>query len=400
MIGKGCQILIIGAGITGLTLARELVQRGADDILILEKEASLGAHASGRNSGVLHAGIYYTPDTLKAKFCAEGNRLMKSFCREKGLAVKESGKVIVAKNPAEAAQLQDLKHRADQSGARAILIDPKELSEIEPYAATCEQALYSPDTAVIRPREVLTALETELTLSKKAVVSYGTAFHSRLGKGRVRTSKGEIRFEKFINAAGAYADRIAHQYGLGGEYKILPVKGTYQKLVEPRTFLVKGNIYPVPDLRNPFLGIHLTRTIDNDVFIGPTALPALGRENYGLWDGWSSETPLILYRNAALLVNNPAFRHAALTETRTVLKRFAYRESRKLLPALRLQDLTRTDKVGIRPQLINWPTQKLVMDFVLLQEDDSLHVLNAISPAFTSSMAFAKYLADRAAGTA
>jgi len=397
MANQNCQILIVGAGITGLTLARELLQRGADDLLILEKEPSLGAHASGRNSGVLHAGIYYTPDTLKAKFCAEGNRRMKKFCREKGLAIKESGKVIVAKNPAEAERLQDLKNRADQSGARAVLIDPKELSEIEPFAATCDRALYSPDTAVIRPREVLQALEAELTGSKRAAVSYGTAFHSPLGRGRVQTSRGEIRYEKFINAAGAYADRIAHGFGLAEDYKMLPVKGTYQKLVGPRTFLVRGNIYPVPDLRNPFLGVHLSRTIDDDVTIGPTALPALGRENYGLWDGWTSETPLILYRNASLLVHNPAIRQAAL-ETRTALKRYAFRESRKLLPSLRLQDLARTDKVGIRPQLIHWPSRKLVMDFILLQEGDGLHILNAISPAFTSSMAFAEHLADRVMG--
>jgi L-2-hydroxyglutarate oxidase LhgO len=395
---KGCQILIVGAGITGLTLAREFLQRGAEDILILEKETSLGVHASGRNSGVLHAGIYYTPGTLKARFCAEGNRLMKEFCREKGLTVKENGKVIVAKNPTEAERLNDLKRRADQSGARAFLIDPKELSEIEPYAVTCDKALFSPDTAVIRPHEVLKALEAELIQSKKVAISYGTAFHGLQGRRLVRTTNGVIRFEKLINAAGAYADQIAHRFGLAKEYKILPVKGTYQKLVNHRAFLVRGNIYPVPDLRNPFLGVHLTRTADDDVFVGPTAIPALGRENYGGLDGWSFETPLILYRNAMLLLKNPAFRHAALTEPRNYLKRFIHRESKKLLPALQLQDLVRTNKVGIRPQLIHWPTKQLVMDFVLLEDGDSFHIINAISPAFTSSMAFAKHVADRVMG--
>ena len=146
-----CQVLIVGAGITGLTITRELIKRGAEDILLLEKESSLGLHASGRNSGVLHAGIYYTSDTLKAKFCVEGNRLMKEFCRERRLTLKESGKVILARSSSEVEALNELKRRADLCGARAFLIDDKELRDIEPHAAICDKALFSPDTAVVKP---------------------------------------------------------------------------------------------------------------------------------------------------------------------------------------------------------------------------------------------------------
>jgi len=319
---------------------------------------------------------------------------MKKFCLEKGLTLRETGKVIVAKSPPEVESLYELKRRADASGARAFLINCQELSEIEPHAATCEKALFSPDTAVIRPKEVLKALEEELKQSGKVTLFYGTAFLGLRGDRWALTSMGAIRFERFVNAAGAYADCIAHQFGLAKEYKILPFKGTYKKLVKDRAFLVRGNIYPVPDLRNPFLGVHMTRDVDDHVYIGPTAIPALGRENYHAFDGWSRETLSILYREVMLFFKNPAFRNAAFTEPRKYVRRFLFKEARRLVPELRLQDLEDADKVGIRPQLVYWPTKQLVMDFVLLQDGDSLHILNAVSPAFTSSMAFAKYAVD------
>ena len=386
-----CQVLIVGAGITGLTIARELVNQGAEDILILEKEGSLGVHASGRNSGVLHAGIYYTPDTLKARFCVEGNRLMKAFCREKGLTLKETGKVILATSPTEVEVLHELKRRADLSGARAFLIDRQELREIEPHVTTCDEALFSPDTAVIRPGEVLKALEDELARSAKTTIFYKTSFKTLLSDHQARTSEGVIRFEKFINAAGSYSDQIAHQFGLAKEYKILPFKGTYKKLTRNRTFLVRGNVYPVPNLKNPFLGVHLTRSADGEVYVGPTAIPAFSRENYRNFKGWGWETFPILFRNAVLLLKNQAFRQVALTEPRKYLKRSIFKEARRLVPELCLHDLVDSDKVGIRPQLVHWPTKTLVTDYIVLHNGDALHILNPISPAFTSSMAFAKY---------
>lgn len=385
-----CQVLIVGAGITGLTIAREFVNRGIENILILEKEHSLGLHASGRNSGVLHAGMYYTPDTLKAKYCVEGNRLMKAFCREKGLTLNETGKVILAPSPSEFEVLYELKHRADLCGARASLIDGKRLRELEPHAATCKEALFSPDTAVIRPMEVLKALEKELTQSTRVTIYYETAFKGLAGECEAQTSRGVIKFEKFINAAGSYADHIAHQFGLAREYKILPFKGTYKKLVHNKNFLVRGNIYPVPDLRTPFLGIHLTRSADDEILVGPTAMPAFGRENYRVFEGWGRETLAILLRDSVLMLKNHTFRQIAMTEPRKYLKRFVLKEARRLVPELGIHDLAEADHVGIRPQLIHWPTKMLVMDFIVLRDGNSLHILNPISPAFTTSLAFAK----------
>jgi L-2-hydroxyglutarate oxidase LhgO len=390
-----CEVLIIGGGITGLTIAHELVKQGIGNTLILEKEPELGLHASGRNSGVLHAGIYYTPDSLKARFCIEGNRLLKQYCKERGLTLLETGKVIVTKNEAELAGLQELKRRADASGVNTLLIDKKQLSKIEPQAATYEQALYSPETAVIRPKEILKTLSEELTKSGRAKIVYNTSCLGFRGSRSALTTRGPIEFKWAINAAGTYADSVAHSMGLAKDYRILPFKGTYKRLVKSRSNLVRGNIYPVPDLRNPFLGVHFTKNADGDVYIGPTAIPALGRENYRPLEGLGLESATIMYRNFILLFGNQAYRAAAQSEPKKYFKRFIYNEARQLIPQLRMTDIEDSPKVGIRPQLVHWPTRQLVSDFVVLEDGPSVHVLNAISPAFTSSMAFAQYLVSR-----
>ena len=393
-----CEVLIIGGGITGLTVARELLSRGIEEILVIEKERFLGAHASGRNSGVLHAGIYYTPDSFKAQFCVKGNALMKQYCRENGLSLRETGKVIVTKDSYELERLFELNERAIQNGVRSSIIDTKDLSEIEPFASTYEKALYSPDTAVIDPNEILNSIKDELLKSGKVKINYQTSFFRLNGDKIVQTSQGAIKFDMVVNASGAFADRVAYQFGVGRDYKILPFKGTYKKIRKERSYLVRGNIYPVPDLRNTFLGVHFTKSVNGEVYAGPTAIPALGRENYRFFDNISLEIIPILFRDGILFFENEAFRSTAITEVKKYSMRFFFQEAKHLLPELNISDLEATDKIGIRPQLVHWPTKKLVMDFVLIKEGDSLHILNAISPAFTSSMAFAKYAVDKLLG--
>lgn len=383
-------IIICGAGITGLSLARELVSQGIKDITIIEKESSLGRHASGRNSGVLHAGIYYTPDSLKAKFCLRGNLLMKQYCKERKLTLIESGKVIVTKKESEIPVLHELYRRAKANGAEVQLIDEKILKEIEPYAKTCKQALYSPLTAVINPQEILNSLERELE-SLGVRVNKGVVLKGLRGD-KLLTNKGTFSYELFINAAGSHADRIAHLFGFAKQYRIVPFKGLYKKLKKEKSHLVNGNIYPVPDIKNPFLGVHFTKVHEGTVYVGPTATPAFGRENYGFFDGLGIETFKILWRDFSLLLSNEKFRNTALTEIRKYIKANFYKDVKDMIEGVEPADLLPSRKVGIRPQLIDIEKKELVMDFVVIKDGNTLHILNAISPAFTSAFAFAEYV--------
>jgi len=388
-----CHTLIVGGGITGLTIARELLKKGVDDIVIVEKENSLGAHASGRNSGVLHAGIYYSPGTYKAKFCVRGNQLIKEYCGDKELTLQHNGKVILTDDN-RIDPLYELKSRADQSGARSEIIDTQELLELEPYAVRSEKALYSPDTAVFNPNQILLSIKEDLESSGNVRFALGTLFTGVIGNTTATTNRGSINFINFINAAGTFADKIAHTFGVGTQYKVLPFKGTYKKLVKSRDFLVRGNIYPVPDLRTPFLGVHFTRAYDGNVYIGPTAIPAFGREEYGFFDDLSLESLSILGRDVLLFFVNEGFRTAAKSEAKKYFTKYMLSEAKKLVPELKIEDIEDTPKVGIRPQLVDWKSKKLVMDFIVLKDGNSLHILNAISPAFTCSMAFAEHVVN------
>jgi L-2-hydroxyglutarate oxidase LhgO len=392
-------VLICGGGIIGLAIARELIKKRKNtNIVVLEKEHILGAHASGRNSGVLHAGIYYTPDSLKAQFCLKGNILMKKYCREKGIPVLESGKVIVARNEQEIPVLEELYQRALKNGTEAELIEKTHLKDIEPYAKTCRVALYSPQTAVIDPHKVLQSVERDLISSGRVKVLKGFKFKGLEKNNRVLTEGGSIDCGLFINAAGACSDIIAHVFGVGLNYKIIPFKGTYKKLKKEKGYLVKGMIYPVPDLRNPFLGVHFTRVMDGTVYVGPTAIPALGRENYRFLEGIEREVFQILFRNMILFLKNPQFRKVALVEPKKYGPWLFFKDIKDLVEGLSIEDIEPSSKVGIRPQLVDWTSTLLVSDFVVLKSENSIHILNAVSPGFTSAMAFAEYVVEKYIG--
>lgn len=388
------EYLIVGAGIIGLTIARELIAKGADRVVIIEKEPGLGLHASGRNSGVLHAGIYYPPETLKAQLCLKGNLLMQAYCEERGLPLKKTGKVIVTRTEDELPVLQDLYHRSVKNGAKVELIDEATLATIEPNAKTCGQALYSHYTAVVDNKSILQSLHDELVQTRRVKFAFNHAFVRLSDDNIVETSQTHFKFKKFINAAGAHADTVAHAFDIGKEYCLIPFKGIYQKLVKEQSHLVNGNIYPVPNLHNPFLGVHFTKNIQGDVYVGPTAIPALGRENYGILSGIDKECVSILWNEFKLFFTNSGFRSVALQEPKKYMSRYFYQDAKKLVKQLQPEWLTRATKVGIRPQLVNLKEKKLMMDFLVVNENHSLHVLNAISPAFTSSFAFAKYVTE------
>ncbi len=384
------ETLICGAGIVGLTIARELVRQGRGDILIMDKEPEPGRHASGRNSGVLHAGIYYAPGSLRARSCLEGNRRMRQYCREKGLPLKETGKVIVARADSELATLEELHRRALQNGAEVEMIDEATLSRIEPLARTAGKALHSLMTAVVDPKAVLKSLKADLEASGKVRFLMGTRYLGRPDHGTAATSAGPVSYGRLVNAAGAHSDRVAAHFGLGLSYRLVPFKGIYRRLVGPKAELVRGSIYPVPNIKNPFLGVHFTRGASGDVYLGPTAIPALGRENYGILQGIDSEWASILWRDAVLFAKNPKFRSVALEEPKKYFFRSFFNDARALVKELAPEDVAPSPKAGIRPQLVNLQTHELVMDFVIEKDDESVHILNSISPAFTSSMSFAE----------
>jgi L-2-hydroxyglutarate oxidase len=346
------EVLIVGGGIVGLTIARELIQKGYKDIVIIDKEKDLGKHASGRNSGVLHAGIYYTPDSLKARSCLNGNFLMRTYCKTKGLPILETGKVIVTRSEKEIPTLKELYRRALANGAKVHMVNEQELSDIEPNARTVQQAIYSHQTAVVDPKKVILSLETDLTAS------------------------GKVKFLLNCGFLGIKGSSTA--------------KGIYKKLIKDKTHLVRGNIYPVPDIRNPFLGIHFTRSVHGEVYLGPTAIPALGRENYGILEGINAEAFSILFRDAVLFCANPKFRDVALSEPKKYLTLFFFNSASKLVKELELKDIEPADKVGIRAQLVDWDKKELVVDFLVAKQGESVHILNPVSPAFTSSMDLAR----------
>lgn len=390
--------LIVGGGIVGLTVARELRKRyPAASIAILEKEAALGKHASGRNSGVLHSGIYYDSSTLKAKVCAEGARRMKAFAAEHGINCQHSGKVIVATSPQDLPVLERLLKNARENNIRAERMNEQGIHQIEPHAGIYKQGIYCPDTAVIESKSVLLKLREILTAERVEIFLSAPVTSVEVATRKVISPVGEFNYGYLFNCAGASADKLAKYYGLGLDYTLVPFKGIYYKLRPERAHLVHANIYPVPDINQPFLGVHLTRVASGEVYAGPTAIPALGRENYGILQGAQlGESLRIGFEIARMyLVNHQNFRRLAHTELSKYRKKNFYSALSKLMPELTYDDLVPSDKVGIRPQLINVREKKLEMDYVIEKTDSSLHVLNAISPAFTSSFAFAELIVDQ-----
>ncbi len=392
---KHANIIVCGGGIIGLTMARELMLRGHEDILVLEKENSLGRHASGRNSGVLHTGVYYAPDTLKAKTCHKGNALLQKYCREYELPLQRTGKVIVATEPSHLPTLDELYRRALINGAEVNVVNAQELREIEPNARTVEKALFTPQTCVFSPKAILQSLADELKASGRVSILLGHKIKALIpGKRILHATKECYGYKFLINACGTYSDRLAHAFGLGKQYAVLPFKGLYRRLKPECSELVRGNVYPVPDIRNPFLGIHFTKGVDGTVYIGPTSTPAFGRENYGILKGLDREAPLILARDAVLVATNAKFRAIALSEPLKYYFPNFFRDAQKMVRGLSPADVEPSSKVGIRPQLVDLKTHEMVMDFLIERDAHSLHVLNAISPAFTASMAFARMVVN------
>jgi (S)-2-hydroxyglutarate dehydrogenase len=386
--------LIIGAGIIGLTLAKQLKEIFPDKtIIILEKEKDVAFHSSGRNSGVLHAGFYYTANSLKAQFTRDGNAIMKKYCKEKGLKINECKKVVVARDAKELNTLYELEKRGKVNGVDIKIIDDKELKEIEPNAKTFQKALYSPTTATVDPIEICQTLKKEL-LDDGVIIKFNEGYKKRLSGNLIMTHKGEvIEADKIINCAGLYADKIAKDYGFCKDFTIIPFKGIYLKYTfEDKP--VRTNIYPVPNILNPFLGVHYTVTVDGEIKIGPTSMPAFWRENYSGLEKFKifEFISIILYEAKLFLTNAFGFRALAFYEILKYWRTHFTGLASGLVKNINPKGFNKWGKPGIRAQLLNIKTLELVDDFIVQGDKNSIHILNAVSPAFTSSFPFTKWV--------
>jgi (S)-2-hydroxyglutarate dehydrogenase len=389
---------IVGAGIIGLALARELRRTyPTARIIVLEKESGLGHHASGRNSGVLHSGVYYAAGSMKSRICAQGAKELAAFCDEERLPIDRCGKVIVPTTAEEDVQLHELLLRATNNGARAELIGERQLATIEPEARSFSgRALHCIDTAVVDPKAILQRLSESLRADGVQILLEHSVRQMDAGTGTLHVNGVRISCGHVFNAAGLDADRVARAFGAGTRYEILPFKGLYRRLRPESGLRIRGLIYPVPDLKIPFLGIHFTCAVGGEIFVGPTAIPALGRENYVGLRGVSLREAVTISSRVVgqYLRNSQGFRRYANAEALRVTKSAFVRAAQRLVPRLRAHDLTSTAKVGIRAQLVDRTTHELVLDFVVESLERSTHVLNAVSPGFTSAFPFARAILD------
>ena len=387
-------VAVVGGGIVGLSLADAWLDRAPSDrVVVLDKEPELATHASGRNSGVLHAGFYYAPDSLKARLTRRGNLALRDFCAEAGVPIRETGKVVVTRGASELDALRELHRRGIANGVPVELIDVAQLAELEPLARTYEQALWSPSTAVADPAAVVRALADRVR-TRGGQVRLGTEV-TGAGEGFVQVGREMLQAGHVINAAGLYADRVAHWFGVGKEYRMLPFKGLYwYGNWEPGR--LQRHVYPVPDPRNPFLGVHLTVTVDGRAKIGPTAIPALWREDYGGLGNLSVPEVWQVVRTFPKFLTSPHHDVPDLvrTELPKYLRRHMVSQAAELVPSVYAADFTKRGRPGVRAQLLHLPTKKLEMDFVVRSGPSSTHILNAVSPAWTSALAVADYVVD------
>lgn len=361
-------------------------------VVIADKEEVLAKHASGRNSGVLHAGFYYSPDSLKAKFCRDGNFALRKLAKKYEIPVREVGKVVVARNDDENNRLETLYERGIKNGVELEILDAPELNRFEPLAVTHNRFLWSPSTAISDSKAIVNAMRSEFeNLGGKIQVNRKIRLQE-VG-GEIVDSSNQFMAKHFINAAGAQADRISRSVGVGKDYAMLPFMGVYRATAETNLPL-KRLVYPVPHPINPFLGVHFTLTIDNKVKIGPTAIPIAGREQYSFSEGWSGSDIAQALKGMFSLIKGESHDFGAIlkSELPKFLESTLVRESTELVPSANQVRKWQKKPPGIRAQLVHVPTGRLEQDFVVSQRLNSTHILNAVSPGWTSAIPFGRWI--------
>ena len=377
---------IIGGGIVGLSVAMALLRKQPGlHIVVLEKEPQLALHQSGRNSGVIHSGIYYKPGSQKARFARAGNRSMIKFCQEHGIAHEVCGKIIVATSEDELPLLENLYRRGVDNGIEVTNLSRSEVKEIEPNVR-CVQGIRVPSTGIVNYREVC-ATYARFIQSNGGVIKANaevTKIRRRNGVQLLETTAGEIETRFLVNCGGLQSDRIARRAGLDPGARIVPFRGEYYELVPGRRDLVKGLIYPVPNPAFPFLGVHFTRMIDGSVHAGPNAVLAFRREGYRKTDFGLRDTFETLSYPGFWRLAGKHYKEGLREIHRSLSKKAFVRSLQRLIPEIRSEDLLPTT-AGVRAQAL-LPDGELVDDFLIVRGPDSIHVCNAPSPAATASL--------------
>jgi (S)-2-hydroxyglutarate dehydrogenase len=390
------KIGVIGGGIVGLAVARELLARNPGvNLVVVEKESALAQHQTGRNSGVVHAGLYYSPGSLRATLCQAGGRMLRSYCADRGVPFNQCGKLVVAVDQAEVEGLRSLHARALENGLTDVrLVGPPEMAEIEPHVRGV-LGLHSPTTAVVDFGKVAEALADDI-IRAGGSISLGTEIRSlrtqRTSSVRAELDDGEIIFDWVVICAGLHGDQLAISAGDEEEPRIVPFRGEYFELVPDRSDLVRALVYPVPKPKLPFLGVHFTRHVDGSVSIGPNAVLALAREGYQKRQIEASTIlELLRYEGFRKMARN--YWAAGLFEvTGSVSRRIYLRRAQRYIPELKSSDLG-ARSAGIRAQAVDRNGQ-LVDDFVVHRRGPVIAVRNAPSPAATASLAIASYVCD------
>lgn len=397
MSGLAADVVVVGGGLIGLSTAMHLQQMQLRArIVLIEKDAELAAQQSGRNSGVLHAGIYYEPGSLKAKFCVEGHRVLSEFCNRFDIPIVRCGKVIVANTQQELERLERLKVRGRENGVPDLrVIDREELAEIEPHVKGVS-ALYAPHSAIVAYKKIASTYAAifqnaggEVQLNSELL-----DVAAENGRHRVQTSTGDIDTKLVINCAGLHADVVAEKMDVKPGLRIIPFRGEFFELIESRRSLVKGLIYPVPNPSLPFLGVHFTLRVDGSVDAGPNAILATKREGYDRRDfSWADIAATLSFPGFWLLAAKNL--RPGIAEINRSLRKSAFVDSlRALIPEIEEQDLM-PRKSGVRAMAVD-RSGNLLDDFRVEESPGSIHVLNAPSPAATSSLMIGKYVANMA----
>ncbi|PKB68138.1 MAG: hydroxyglutarate oxidase [SAR202 cluster bacterium Io17-Chloro-G4] len=397
MDSKVYDVVIIGGGIVGLSTAMQLKERSPNwRIAVVEKESELAGHQTGHNSGVIHSGIYYRPDSQKAKFCVAGLQALLTFCDENEIEYEQCGKVIVALNQEEVGRLETLQERGVANGVKGLeMIGPERLKEIEPHAAGI-QALWAPYTGIIDYRKVALAYANRFQQAGGDIFTDApvSKIARRSDSMVVETPSAELQAKHIINCAGLYADRVATMMGEDVDVRIIPFRGEYFTLRPESHHLVKGLIYPVPDPRFPFLGVHYTRNIHGQVEAGPNAVLALKREGYKKSD-WNLAESMGTFTYPGFWKMAAKFWKIGMQEMRrSYSKSIFVRDLKKLLPEIEAEDLAPGGS-GVRAQAVA-RSGALLDDFSILRGKDAVHVLNAPSPGATSSLAIGSHIAELA----